>query len=267
MSFASTLGGVRCTAAASGAPSVCASRAVPRRRATSCALHAGAPASPVMSGPALSAPAGQPGPDRPAKAVVSGRPAAVYTDVETPWRKCWPGCPYRLCAGPGFHTRTALVRRRSLRAAGRGPSTTRRKRRHMSWIAYPSWLNRRRQRVADDRRDVRRADEPAGPGGPVRRRDAEALVGQQHDAHVRRLLARARRVGAVGVQDGLRHARSGAANGFFDTFWGKSGTVLGAGRRAGTGGDPVDHAKGRRSTSRGPRWSTSSSCSRRSRRS
>ena len=58
----------------------------------------------------------------------------------------------------------------------------------MTWLAYPPWLNAGRQRVADDRCDARRADEPARPGGPVRRGDAEALVGQQHDAHVRRVL-------------------------------------------------------------------------------
>ena len=45
--------------------------------------------------------------------------------------------------------------------------------------------------MADDGRDVRRADEPAGPRSALRRRDAEALVGQQHDAHVRRVRRRA----------------------------------------------------------------------------
>ena len=48
----------------------------------------------------------------------------------------------------------------------------------------------------------------------------------------------------------------GSGKGFFDTFWGKSGTVLSAGAE-----------KGRRSTSRCPHSSTSSSCSPRSRRS
>ena len=105
----------------------------------------------------------------------------------------------RCAAGP--HARSGAPTRST--TVGNGGTCT--------WHAYPSLAERGRQRVADDRGDVRRADEPPGPRGPVRRRDAEALVGQQHDAHVRRVLARAGRLGAVGVQDGLRHARSATA--------------------------------------------------------
>ena len=71
----------------------------------------------------------------------------------------------------------------------------------MAIVAEP-W----RQRLADDGRDVRRADEPPGTRGALRRRHAEALVGQQHDAHVRRVLPGAGRLVPVGLQDGLRHA-------------------------------------------------------------
>ena len=60
--------------------------------------------------------------------------------------------------------------------------------------------------VADHRRDAGRPDERARPGSAVRRRDAEAVVDQQHDADVRHVLGRARRVGPVGVQDGVRYA-------------------------------------------------------------
>ena len=78
------------------------------------------------------------------------------------------------------------------------------------WVPYPSWLS---------------------PGDNAWQMTAATLVGlmsvpglvvlyggvmqkrwshQQHDAHVRRLRARARRLGAVGVQDGLRHALASA---------------------------------------------------------
>ena len=45
--------------------------------------------------------------------------------------------------------------------------------------------------------------------------------------------ARARRVGAVGVQDGLRHPDRRAATASSTRFWGKSGTVLSAGAEEG----------------------------------
>ena len=51
---------------------------------------------------------------------------------------------------------------------------------------------------------ARRPDERPGAGRPVRRRDAEALVGEQHDAGVRRLRAHPSDVGALRLQDGLR---------------------------------------------------------------
>ena len=56
----------------------------------------------------------------------------------------------------------------------------------------------RRQRVAVDRGDVRRSDERPGPRRALRRRDAEALVGEQHDAVVLRVRARADRRGCCG---------------------------------------------------------------------
>src|SRR6185437_16459352 len=65
---------------------------------------------------------------------------------------------------------------------------------------------RRRHFLADDRRDARRPDERARPGRALRRRDAEALVDQQHDADLRLVRDRADHLGAVGVQDGLRLA-------------------------------------------------------------
>ena len=80
-----------------------------------------------------------------------------------PCRKCWPGWPYRALLGGGFHTGTAIGAS-SPACAVRGARTDPQRREteaHVPGCAYPSWLNARRQRVADDRRDVRRADEPA----------------------------------------------------------------------------------------------------------
>src|ERR1700733_15324890 len=68
----------------------------------------------------------------------------------------------------------------------------------------PKLAERGGQRMADDRCYVRRADEPAGLGGSVRRCYAEALVGQRDDAHVRGVLRDAHRMVPMGVQDGLR---------------------------------------------------------------
>ncbi len=58
--------------------------------------------------------------------------------------------------------------------------------------------------MADDRCDACRPDERPRPRRAVWRRDAEALVGEQHDAHLRRLLPDPHRVVPVGLQDGLR---------------------------------------------------------------
>ena len=105
--------------------------------------------------------------------------------------------------------------------------------------------------MADDRGDVRRADEPPRPGGPVRRRHAEALVGEQHDAHVRRFLASCWSPGCCGrFKMGFGSADRKSGKGFFDTFWGKSGTVLSAGALAGSGRRSRRSRKARRSTSR-----------------
>src|SRR5664280_2686312 len=92
----------------------------------------------------------------------------------------------------------------------------------------PKLAGGRRQRVADDRGYVRRPDEPSGPGGPVWRCDAEALVGEQHDAHVRGVLDRAGAWCLWAFKMGFG-TPIGSGKGFFDTMWGKSGTVLGAG--------------------------------------
>ena len=98
------------------------------------------------------------------------------------------------------------------------------------------------QRVADDSRNIRRAHEPPGPGGALRRRDAEALVGEQHDAHLRGLLPGAGRVGAVGLQDGLRHAgRREGQYGLLQHDARRSGERPRARRRGGTGRNPVDN--------------------------
>ncbi len=70
--------------------------------------------------------------------------------------------------------------------------------------ALPPMAEPRRQFVAAHRSNARRLDERAGPRRPVRRRDAEALVGEQHDARVHRLRTRARGVGALRIQDGFR---------------------------------------------------------------
>ena len=61
-----------------------------------------------------------------------------------------------------------------------------------------------RQRLAAHGGDVRRPDERPRTCRPLRRRDAEALVGEQHDADVRRVRARVDRLGAVGLRHVLR---------------------------------------------------------------
>ncbi len=117
--------------------------------------------------------------------------------------------------------------------SGRSPIHNRRETEAYVLARIPKLAERRRQRVADDGGDFRGADEPPGSGCLVRRGDAEALVGEQHDAHVRGVLTGAGRLVSVGVQDGLRHARSACGHGFFGTMWGKSGTVLSTGAEEG----------------------------------
>ena len=74
-------------------------------------------------------------------------------------------------------------------------------------IPYPHWLDPGRQHVAAGRRHVRRPDEPARPGRALRRA-GPAEMGGQHAAHaVRRLQPGADRVGAVGLQHGVRATR------------------------------------------------------------
>ena len=61
-----------------------------------------------------------------------------------------------------------------------------------------------RQRVAAHRGDAGGADERARPRRPLRRRDAEALVGQLDDDVVHRVRPRAHCVGAGRLRDGVR---------------------------------------------------------------
>ena len=109
-------------------------------------------------------------------------------------------------------------------------------------LEAPALAQPGRQRLADDGRDARRADERPGPRRPVRRRDAEALVDQQHDADVRRVRGRAHRLGAVRLQDGVRRTRSTGSRtstGFFGNFIGKPGPMLEPQGLTGTGRHPA----------------------------
>ena len=70
-------------------------------------------------------------------------------------------------------------------------------------------VGHRQQRLAADRSDLRRVDEPAWPRPAVRRSGAEE-VGREHHVHgLQRFFHGARGVGALGVQDGLRVADRG----------------------------------------------------------
>src|SRR5260370_38926028 len=99
-------------------------------------------------------------------------------------------------AGPGYmaaanyppHTDFAHLRPKEFYAAG---ST-----KLAAWWGYL---------LADNSRHARRPDERPWSRRPLRRRDAETLVDQQHDVDVRHVLDSAGRLGAVGLQDGLRH--------------------------------------------------------------
>ena len=73
-----------------------------------------------------------------------------------------------------------------------------------------------RQHVADNRRHVRRPDEPPRPGRALRVDRPQEVGGQRAGHDVRRVLAGAHRLGALVLQDGLRrhlHRRRRAANG------------------------------------------------------
>ncbi len=63
--------------------------------------------------------------------------------------------------------------------------------------SIPNLAEPRRQRLAADRRDARRPDERPRPRRALRRRHAEALVREQHDARVLRLRGRPDRLGAL----------------------------------------------------------------------
>src|SRR5437016_2457248 len=89
------------------------------------------------------------------------------------------------------------------RARGAGDSTLKGTEAH-ALAGIPILVEPGRQRVADDGGDARWSDERAGARGPVRRRNAEALVGEQHDADLRRVLPHVDRLVPVGIQDGLR---------------------------------------------------------------
>ena len=95
--------------------------------------------------------------------------------------------------------------------------------------------------MADHRRDAGRPDERARPGSALRRRDAEAVVDQQHDADVRHVLGRARRLGAVGLQDGVRHpVPRRVAQRLFRELHRETRTRAVAHRAAAPGEHPVD---------------------------
>src|SRR2546421_2679588 len=100
----------------------------------------------------------------------------------------------------GFHNPRQTVRFVRMRGGRRQTTKTAGTEAHdlagIPKLAYP-----RRQCVADDGGDARRADERARPRCPVRGRDAEALVGEQHDADVRGLLPEADSLVPVGFQD------------------------------------------------------------------
>ena len=94
------------------------------------------------------------------------------------------------------------------------------------WLAYPSWLN-----AGDNAWQLTAATFVGMMSIPGSRRalwrcDAEALVGEQHDAHLRRLCARSGCVVSVGLQDGLRHADR-ERHGLLRHVLGKPGSVLG----------------------------------------
>ena len=85
---------------------------------------------------------------------------------------------------------------------------------------------RRRQLMAADRGDPGRPDEHPGPGRPLRRRDAETLVGELDDDGFCRLRDRAHPLVPVRVQDGVRRRRctsSAPIAAFFGKYLGQAG--------------------------------------------
>src|ERR1700682_3799367 len=108
------------------------------------------------------------------------------------------------CAPGGFHTGIANLVRCRLLGRRRTAATT--------WGNGAKYARKafvliiaetRRKPGAAHCGDPGRADERAGSCDPVRRRHAEALVGEQHDADLRGVRARAGRMVPVGIQDGL----------------------------------------------------------------
>ena len=82
------------------------------------------------------------------------------------------------------------------------------------------------QRLAADRGDAGRPDERPRPRRALRRRDAEALVGELDDDGVRRVRARAHRLGSFGFKMALRRRRctssEPSSGDFFGNFVGQA---------------------------------------------
>ena len=230
VTFASTLGGAELHACGAQARAICASGALQRHRERSCARparRAGFAVRPASR--ALAAAARVP------HRAAALRAARRLDKCRNARPKCWPGWPYPPSAAAGFHTRT--VNRRARLACVNWAAS-----RHIHNVgnggtcpgcAYPSWLN-----PGDNAWQMTAATfvglmSLPGPRGPVRRRHAEALVGQQHDAHVRRVLRSCWSPGCCGRSRWASAPRSGADTGSSTPFWGKSGTVLGHGAEQG----------------------------------
>ena len=109
----------------------------------------------------------------------------------------------------------------------RGPVSTKTKEMHASRSA--NLAQPRRQRLADDRGDAGRPDERARTRRALRRRDAEALVDQQHDARRSPRSPSCSSSGCCGRSRWASARRSTASRttGFFGNFIGKPGPVLG----------------------------------------
>src|SRR6202051_2767619 len=128
----------------------------------------------------------------------------------------------------GFHTRTAHWGAEPARVGGAVYLNRGRKRRHMSWLAYPSWLN------AGDNAWQMTAATFVGLmslpglavlyGGVMQKRWAVNSMMLTFVAFSLVLVAWVLWGFKMGFGSPIGHGK-----GFFDTFWGKSGTVLSAG--------------------------------------
>ena len=97
-----------------------------------------------------------------------------------------------------------------------------------------------RQLVAVDRGHAGRPDERSRPRRPVRGGDAEALVGEQHDAGLHRLRARPVVWVLYGFNMGFGNPWHGLSDsGFFGNFIGQPGAVLNHASEQGVGNIPL----------------------------